>query len=126
MIYVTLKAVHIVAVIVWIGSLLLLTVVASFDKLTTSQLKVSTRITEFGIGLTWLAGIVLVVQGSWYFATWWQIKIVVVIVISAVHTILHRRWQRQDEAVTQVNPLIPCAIFVSTVVVVFLAVFKQP
>jgi len=58
MLYFSFKTLHIVAVVVWIGSLFLTTLLASSaESLKPSQLKVAIRITEAGIGLTWLAGV---------------------------------------------------------------------
>ena len=85
MIYLSVKALHIVAVILWIGSLVLVTAITASSKLNSDQMRVAVRITESAIGVTWLAGIALVVMGGWYTSTWWIVKIVVVLVISAVH-----------------------------------------
>ena len=125
MLYLTLKALHIAAVVFWIGSLLMLTVVSSIDKLSPAQIKAAKRVTETGIGFTWLAGIALVLIGGWYTASWWQIKIVIVIAISAIHTIMHRRWQRIDSNV-KTNAMVPAVLLVLSLVVIALAVFKQP
>ena len=66
MLYLTVKVIHIVAVVVWIGALFLLTVISSTNTMTAAQIKTARRVTEAGIGLTWLAGITLAVLGSWY------------------------------------------------------------
>ncbi len=126
MTYLLVKSLHIVAVVIWIGSLFLITLMTSLNGTSADQMKLARRVTEAGIGLTWLFGIVLVVLGSWYTFTWWQIKIVLVIVVSAIHSIMHRRWRRQAESGQQTNPALPWVLLGLTVLVVSLAVFKQP
>ena len=126
MLYLLIKAIHITAVVLWIGSLFLLTLISSTEKLNSKQLKVATRISEAGIGLTWFAGIVLVVMGGWYTAGWWQIKIVLVVIISAIHSIVHRRWKRQRGGDQQLNAAIPWGVFLLSMCAIGLAVFKLP
>ena len=126
MLYLTVKVIHIVAVVVWIGALFLLTVVSSSNTMTAAQIKTARRVTEAGIGLTWLAGITLAVLGSWYLATWWQIKLVLVVLVSAIHSIVHRRWQQQAETGVRTHSALPWLLLATTVVVIALAVFKQP
>ena len=43
------------------------------------------------MAVTWILGIVLVIQGRWMGAGWFQTKFVLVIVVSAVHG-LFSRW----------------------------------
>jgi len=108
MLYILLKAIHVIAVIFWIGSLGMLTLITSVSRLSAEQMRVATRLTDAAIGASWLAGIVLVLMGGWYTATWWQIKIVLV----------DERAQTQD--------FVPIVVFVVSIAVVFLAVYKQP
>jgi len=126
MLYLTFKTAHIVAVVFWIGSLFLLTLLSSTHGVSSLPMKTLRRVTEAGIGLTWLAGIILVVLGSWYSASWWQIKIVLVVGVSAIHTMVHRRWQLQTESGARTNPALPWAVLILTGLIVALAVFKQP
>lgn len=124
MLYLTVKTLHIIAAIVWIGSLLLTTFLASAGPLKPAQLKIASRIVEAGIGLTWLAGIVLVVLGQWHTAHWWQVKIVLVVIISALHSINIRRLRQNSEQGVQINSAIPWALLMLASLVVALAVFK--
>jgi len=126
MLYILLKAIHVIAVIFWIGSLGMLTLITSVSRLSAEQMRVATRLTDAAIGASWLAGIVLVLMGGWYTATWWQIKIVLVIVISAVHTMVHRRWKNSSDERAQTQDFVPIVVFVVSIAVVFLAVYKQP
>lgn len=126
MIYLSIKALHIVAVILWIGSFVLVAAITASSKLNSDQMRIAVRVTESAIGVTWLAGIALVVMGSWYTSTWWIVKIVVVIAISAVHTFLHRRWKAANSDENAAHPLVWVVLIGLTLLVVLLAVFKQP
>lgn len=126
MLYLTIKSFHILAAIMWIGSIGVVSYITSRTHLDSEQLQHARRITEFGIGATWIAGIALVLMGGWYTATWWQIKIVLVIVISAIHSIIHRQWKRTAENQMPIATTFPIFIVVLSCAVVFLAVFKQP
>ncbi len=124
MLYLAVKALHIVAAIVWVGALFVLTFVSSRQALDQSQLKHARRITDAGIGFTWLAGITLAVLGGWYLATWWQIKLVLVVLLSAIHSIVHRRWQSETQKGELLNPMLPWLLLALTLLIVALAVFK--
>ncbi len=130
MLYLFIKVIHITAVVVWIGSLFLLSYVSSSvkssERLTTDQIKAARRVSEAGIGLTWLAGVILVLMASWYTATWWQIKIVLVVVVSAIHTIMFRRWLQQSESTVKTTRSLLWVLVAITLLIVVLVVFKRP
>lgn len=126
MFYLTIKSIHIVSVILWIGGLFLVTFVTSRSTMTPPQIQRATRISDTAIGIAWLAGIVLVVMGGWYTTTWWYIKMIFVIALSAIHSITHRRWKTANESDLQTNSAVPPALFALTVFIVFLVVFKRP
>lgn len=126
MLYLILKSIHIVAVIFWVGSLSLVCIVTSTARLNQEQMRLATRITESAIGVTWLAGIVLVVMGGWYGSTWWYVKVLLVIVVSAIHTVFHRRWKSDNAEDVLTNNSVPVFLFVLTLLIVLLVVFKQP
>lgn len=86
----------------------------------------ATRITDGAIGVTWLAGIVLVIMGGWYASAWWQIKVFLVIVISAIHSIFHRRWKSGGAEAASTPVAVPYAIAILTLIIVLLVVFKKP
>ena len=126
MLYLFIKSLHILAAILWVGALCLLCFVTSKSSVNAAQLKVAARITEASIGFTWLAGGILVLMGGWYASSWWQIKVALVVVISAIHTILHRRWKTESENGARANPAVPYVVLALTFVVVLLVVFKMP
>ncbi len=126
MLYLSLKALHVVAAIFWVGSLGLICFVTRSVRMDAEQIRVATRVTDAAIGITWLAGIVLVVMGGWYLATWWYIKTGLVVFISAIHTFLHRRWRRAGVSGAQTHELIAPLLLVLTMIVVLLVVLKLP
>jgi len=125
MLYLALKTLHVVAVILWVGSLVLLSVIYSRAPLSREQFRIAARVTEAAIGATWIAGIVLAVMGSWYSAIWWQLKVLLVVGISAMHTILHRRWG-SDDATSATSARFVFPLLLLTVGVVALVMFKAP
>ena len=99
--YVWLKAFHIIAVIAWMAGMLYLPrlfvyhCTAEPGSVQSETFKMMERrllraIINPAMIATWLLGIALVWQGGWAFATWFQIKFVLVIVMSGVHGMLAR------------------------------------
>ena len=126
MVYLSLKSLHILAVILWVGSLFLVTLVTSINKLNKEQVRSAMRVTDISIGVTWFAGIVLVIMGGWYTASWWHIKVVLVIAISAIHTFVHRRWANSGSEGASTSAIVPYLVLLLALLAVLLVVFKQP
>lgn len=126
MLYLSLKAVHIVVVIAWVGALALLCFVTSTSRFDSAQLRASARVTEAAIGLTWVSGIALAIMGSWYASTWWYIKVFLVIVVSAIHTIHHRRWKSSAATAATTHSLVAPAVWMLALMIVLLVTFKRP
>ena len=126
MIYLSLKSLHILAAMLWVGSLCLVSFVTSRDYMSVAQIRLATRITEASIGFTWLAGIILVIMGSWYASSWWHIKVLLVIAISAIHTFVHRRWRASGTNGASTHVAVPFVVLGIAFFVVLLAVFKVP
>lgn len=125
MFYFLLKSIHIVAAILWIGSLFAVTFIASKVELSHEQLRVAVRITDTAIGITWLMGGVLTVMGGWYASSWWILKVILVVLISAMHTFVHRRWKNNsDLSNISTYRFVPQIILSSALLVVFLVVSK--
>jgi len=125
MTYLTVKAIHILVAMLWIGSLVLVAYLNSkANGMSSDQLQKATRITEAGIGLTWLFGIILVLLGGWYASKWLYLKIFFVFIISAIHTFAHRRWKLESPEPTHEGLPIAIAIFAFATIVVVL--FKWP
>ena len=96
MLYLWLKALHIVAVISWMAGMLYLPRLFVYHAAATpgseqsETFKVMERrlfkvIMTPAMTVTWLAGIVLVFQGGWFAAGWFHLKLVLVIAMTVMH-----------------------------------------
>lgn len=97
--YEWIKALHVVAVIAWMAGLLYLPRLfvyhtqAAAGSNTSETFKVMERrllkaIMNPAMIVTWLAGLWIVWQGGWFMAGWFHAKLLLVIVMSAVHGML--------------------------------------
>jgi putative membrane protein len=102
--YLWIKAFHIVAVIAWMAGMLYLprlfvyhAGVAPGSQQSETFKTMEQRLLRFimtpAMIATWLLGIVLVLQGQFLGATWFHIKIVLVLVMSVLHG-LFSHWAR--------------------------------
>ena len=124
MVYLTVKALHIIAAILWVGGLFLVTFVTAKMDMSHDQLQRAIRVTDAAIGLTWLAGIALVIVGGWHTSLWLYIKVVFVVLISAIHTFTHRRWKAGTGEIS--HSALPYFLLSFALAVVVLVVFKRP
>ena len=108
--YCWLKALHIISVIAWMAGMLYLPRLfvyhcsAPVGSVQSETFKVMERrllraITNPAMVATWVFGLWLAWLGGWVFATWFQAKFVLVIVMSGVHGMLSR--YRRDFAADQ-------------------------
>lgn len=107
--YLWIKALHIAVVCIWIGGVLMLAVTVSAIKLFEPQhpgqphplLKAVRRwdrlVTTPALLLVWIAGLTLAVRGQWFPAPWLLAKLVMVIVLSALHGMLSGTLRRYLE-----------------------------
>jgi putative membrane protein len=102
--YLWIKALHIVAVIAWMAGMLYLprlfvyhAGVAPHSEQSETFKTMEQRLLRFimtpAMIATWLAGIYLVLQGQYLAATWFHIKIVLVLAMSVLHG-LFSHWAR--------------------------------
>lgn len=97
MLYVYLKAIHVIAVVTLLGGMLLLAFTLSLiagrhGALGPREAQFVQRVrrwdrlvTNPALGLVWIVGISLMVMGDWYSSVWLMIKIVPVLMLSALH-----------------------------------------
>ena len=95
MLYLFLKAFHLAAVLTWVGGMLALSVTlaaqrphpsaASGQPLLAAIHRWDRRVTTPALAVAWLLGIVLVVLGGWYSATWLWAKFAIVCALSGLH-----------------------------------------
>ena len=101
MLYLWLKALHVISVIAWMAGMLYLprlfvyhcaAEVGSVQSETfkTMERRLLKAIINPAMIATWVFGLWLVWLGGWAFATWFQAKFVLVIVMSGVHGMLSR------------------------------------
>jgi putative membrane protein len=106
--YLWLKALHIIAVMAWMAGMLYLPrlfvyhCAAQKGSGQSETFKVMERrllkaIINPAMIITWLAGLTLVWQGGWLGATWFQVKFVLVLAMSALHGFL-ARWVKDFAA----------------------------
>jgi putative membrane protein len=99
--YLYLKALHIIAVVSWMAGMLYLPRLFVYHAAvkpgseTSETFKVMERrllnfIMTPAMALTWILGIVLLVQGGWMSAGWFHAKFVLVIAMSAMHGFFSR------------------------------------
>ena len=102
--YLWLKALHIIAVISWMAGMLYLPrlfvyhadAVAGSEQSETFKV-MERRLLKFimtpAMIVTWLIGIVLVLEGQWFGATWFHIKLALVLAMTILHG-LFSQWVR--------------------------------
>jgi protoporphyrinogen IX oxidase len=97
--YLYLKAFHIIAVISWMAGLLYLPRLlvyhaaenggsAQSQTFKTMERRLLNFIMTPAMALSWIFGMALMFQGGWIGAVWFQVKFVLVVLLSAVHGLL--------------------------------------
>jgi len=103
--YLWLKAFHVIAVIAWMAGMLYLPRLFVYHAMAkpgseqsetfkTMEHRLLTYIMAPAMGVTWILGIVLVVEGQWLGATWFHIKFAVVVLMTILHG-LFSHWARE-------------------------------
>jgi uncharacterized membrane protein len=113
MAYLWLKALHVAAVVIWIGGLLIAAIILrafSVHKETTEMRgqavvldvvrRWDRRVTSPAMLLVWGLGITLATQGGWFRSPWMMIKLGLVLLLSAVHAVLSG-WLRKPGRVIE-------------------------
>ncbi len=134
MLYVYLKAIHVIAVVTLLGGMLplafSLSLVAGRDGplgLREAQFIQRVRrwdrlVTNPALGLVWIIGISLMVMGDWYSSVWLMIKIVPVLILSALHGMESAALRRlANGSGKELSPLVRHALAVIAVCFVLIA-----
>ncbi|MGE8517029.1 MAG: CopD family protein [Alcaligenes nematophilus] len=133
--YPYLKAVHVTAVVFLVGGMLFHDqVVRALAKAPQQQqpaslallLEVDRRVTSPALLLTWIAGLTLAISVGWLAAKWLLVKLVFVVVLSALHGVQSGRTRRFIAEGKPVKPL-PYAsvgIIITMLAVAVLAIVK--
>jgi putative membrane protein len=104
MTYLWLKAFHIIAVIAWMAGMLYLPRLFVYhagvapgseqsETFKVMERRLLKAIINPAMGVTWLLGLILVWLGDWHTARWLWAKLILVIVLSALHGQFVRYWR---------------------------------
>ncbi|RQU76312.1 hypothetical protein DF049_18280 [Burkholderia cenocepacia] len=131
MIYLMLKAVHLAAIVTFVGGLLLSSVAVRIANLAVHRAvrRWDRTVTAPALAIVWIAGIALALSGHWFGAVWLSVKLVLVVALSVLHGVLAgtlRRMERDDLVVVPAPWLGQAAgvVIVAMALVVGLAVIK--
>ena len=106
--YLWIKALHIIAVIAWMAGMLYLPRLFVYhagaapgspqsETFKVMEQRLLRYIMTPAMIATWLFGIALVIQGQYFAATWFHLKLLLVLLMSALHG-LFSRWTRNFAA----------------------------
>ena len=141
MLYVWVKAVHVIAVISWMAGMLYLPRLfvyhceAEVGSKQSETFKVMERkllrvIINPAMILTWVLGLWLVWLGSWHTASWMHAKFALVIVMSALHGFLVRCWRdfeadrnHRSQKLYRIINEVPAVLMVGIVILVIVKPF---
>lgn len=112
--YLWLKALHIIAAISWMAGLLYLprlfvyhAAAAPGSELAETFKTMERRLLKFimvpAMTVTWVVGLVLVLQGQWFGAGWFQAKFVLVVAMTIMHG-LFAHWVNEFRFDRNVHP----------------------
>ncbi|WP_412025602.1 CopD family protein [Burkholderia cepacia] len=129
MIYLLLKAVHVIAIVTFVGGLLMLSVGVRIANLAVHRAVRRWDRAVTAPALVWITGVAIALNGHWFGAAWLSVKLVVVAALSALHGILAgtlRRMERDDLVVAPASWLGQAAgaVAVAMGIVVGLVVIK--
>lgn len=125
--YVIIKALHITAVIVWIGTM---AVAPLLRHRTPAPLRASIRgLMSVGLIATWLAGLSLATSAGVLSTQWLRAKLLLVLLLSAWHGVMAGQLRRDDAPAAGAKARaswVPTALLMSIVLVIVLLVILKP
>lgn len=138
MIYLWLKALHVVSVVVFTGGLLLQSCVLRLyrdlpaprmpdeKRLLSRCRQWDARVTAPALALAWTCGLAAALHGGLFAATWLKAKLVAVVALSMLHGVQAGALRRLDEAPAPGKPAgrAPAAVLALVACAVLLAVLK--
>lgn len=141
MLYIWLKALHVGAVLVFLGGISILALAAAITSkqarttaaseggaLRDAVLRWDRRVTSPALGLVWVLGIALAVMGGWFGSAWLIVKLCLVVFLSALHGMLSAMLRRSGRDNSRPPPRVlhvfPAAIVVSAIAISVLVVVK--
>jgi uncharacterized integral membrane protein (TIGR00701 family) len=140
--YLWLKALHIVAVITWVGGLLVVAVAIAAVSDARDRHEIASRasflahvhgwdrrITTPAMLLVWLLGLALAFSGQWFPQTWLAAKLAMVLLLSAAHGLLSgnlRRLALSQEPGSPTSLRHAAAAIVGAVLIIVVLVVIKP
>jgi protoporphyrinogen IX oxidase len=132
--YMLLKALHVCAVLVFVGGLLVDAVVLAASGAAPHALFKAVRhwdrtVTSPAIVFTWLLGLALIALGGWFHSGWLMAKLLIVFVLSGVHGMLSGAIRRAADNAGEHVPkprerYIPYAVVAGVSLVAVLVILK--
>lgn len=141
MMYLWIKAFHVASVVTWIGGMLIMALaLQTLQKATlersAAELRLlkavrrwDQRVTSPAMGLAWVLGVALVYLGGWHAAGWLVVKLVFVLLLSALHGIQSGYLRRLADAPEQEASALlknSGALTIAAVVIIALMVVAKP
>ncbi|WP_160000230.1 CopD family protein [Roseomonas sp. 18066] len=87
--YLLLRALHITAVVAWIGGMLANSLTLAHAQKHPTVLRAmhlwDSHVSNGAMALTWILGITLAIQGGWFSQGWLHVKFLIVLALSALH-----------------------------------------
>ncbi|HEX2885784.1 CopD family protein [Vineibacter terrae] len=110
MTYLWIKAVHLVAVMAWIGGMLVLALLPLQEPRDRRLLDIvgrwDRRVTAPAMLLAWCLGLTMALQAHWLSSPWLWIKLVIAAAVSATHGVLSGRLRRAADAARPKPPVL--------------------
>lgn len=97
-----LVALHVAAAMIWIAGMVLLGLADASGAAGLARIRTwNRRVTTPAMIATWVLGIILATTGGWFASPWLQIKLIVVLALSALHSRLSGGLRRRgaDETI---------------------------
>lgn len=133
MTYLVIKALHLVAIMLFVGGMLVLALALKAyqkDSLGVTLRQQIVRWDRFAtspaLGLVWVLGISLAVMGDWFPATWLHLKFAIVFLLSGLHGTLSGRLksEKPPSPTSRLPGLALTGLLASVPVIIFLATLK--
>ncbi|HSG88742.1 MAG TPA: CopD family protein [Pseudomonadales bacterium] len=136
MTYLLVKALHILAVVLWLGTALFIAALLprisdlhgeSRQRWLATLRKIAKRLETPAMILTWVLGIALMLWGGWASAAWMHAKLTLVLVLTGLHGIQAGRFKKlakdpEHELPAWFGWLFPVMLLMLTAVIVLVAV----
>lgn len=121
--YLLTKAAHLVSLFVWISGMVAVALSLKFPAPSfLQQIKTYDRlVTSPAMVAVWIFGILLTIQGTWFAHSWLMIKIVLVLILSALHGMMAGKLRRATSETTVpmagMRYLLPLGLLLTTLIV---------